>query len=72
MWLHKQMCLSAHFCAAMCSAAEHILPLLFWPSVGRRMCESWSPGALWQAEAESSALLSRTVQDKGPLPPVWG
>lgn len=27
---------------------------------------------LWQAEAESSTLLSRTVQDKGPLPPVWG
>lgn len=31
-----------------------------------------SRGALWQAEAESSTLLSRTVQDKGPLPPVWG
>lgn len=34
--------------------------------------ECVSPGALWQAEAGSSTLLSRTVQDKGPLPPVWG
>lgn len=52
---------------------------LMWMSTFFRYCfgpmlggECASPGSLWQAEAESSTLLSRTVQDKGPLPPVWG
>lgn len=43
--------------------------IVFWPDTGGG-CER---DLVAQAEAaESSALLSRTAQDKGPLPPVWG
>lgn len=67
---HVNMCNCLHPAARLC---------VMWVSTFFLYClvlmlggECVSPGALWQAEAESSTLLSRTVQDKGPLPPVWG
>lgn len=39
--LHKHTRLSALFCMTVCYVAEDILPLLFWPDVGRWVCESW-------------------------------
>lgn len=64
------MQLAALGCTTVGYVGEHILPTIVRSPVLGGECVS--PGALWQAEAESSAVLSRTVQDKGPLPPVWG
>lgn len=50
--------------------AERTLPSIVL--VRRREVNAPFLVVLWQAEAESSTLLSRTVQDKGPLPLVWG